>query len=127
MRFLLERLKRPDSGHRATQNNPRSEISVWFTDVHAYSVDCMTIDGTTTFFPTATQGTSAYGIAAGPDGNIWYTIIMAGKLGCVTPTGTVTEYTIPTQNSYPQLMAAGPDGNVWFVETGANKVAYIVL
>ena len=73
-----------------------------------------------------TQGTSGFGITAGPDGNVWYSVLGAERVGRVTPSGQVTEYTIPTPYSPVQRLTAGPDGNIWFAENGANKIGYIV-
>jgi len=71
------------------------------------------------------DGTYAYGIAAGPDGNMWFTGLGSNQLGKVTPEGGVTMYDIPTPDSSPASIAPGPDGNMWFTESDGNKVAKI--
>jgi virginiamycin B lyase len=57
-------------------------------------------------FPSAT----AYGIAAGADGNLWYGA--NGNMIRLTPSGQTTAF--PVAGGTPFDVTAGPDGNVWF-------------
>jgi streptogramin lyase len=78
-----------------------------------------------TEFPVPTNGSSPFGIVAGPDGNLWFTESAGNQIGRITTAGVITEFPIPTASSDPRGITAGPDGNLWFVENSGNKIGRI--
>jgi alpha-tubulin suppressor-like RCC1 family protein/streptogramin lyase len=71
------------------------------------------------------SGSSARGIAAGPDKNLWFTNFSpSNKIGKITTSGTITEYALP-EESGPMRITAGPDGNLWFTTYYTSKIGKI--
>ena len=65
---------------------------------------------------------TAFGIAAGPDGNVWFTQPLVKRVGKITTAGVVTTYAVPTP---PGGIIAGPDGNLWVTLPEASTIARI--
>ncbi len=63
---------------------------------------------------------SAYGIAAGPDGDLWVAV-PGTAIARVTTSGTITEYA--TSVGLKAGIALGPDDNMWF--TGPQEIGNI--
>ena len=100
---------------------------LWFADYYGH-VGTMTPAGGYTMYSTsasASTGTHAQWITAGPDGAMWFLSLQGSSsvIYRITTSGHVTNsYAIPTANAQPDQMAAGPDGSLWFTENGANKI-----
>ena len=75
-----------------------------------------------TEFSIPTEGSSPFGIAAGPDGNLWFTEERSKKIGRITTGGTITEFPIGTS---PYGISAGPGGNLWFTGWLGGKIGQI--
>src|SRR5262252_2598600 len=71
-----------------------------------------------TEFSIPTANSTAFSIAAGPDGNIWFTETGGNKIG-ITLGGAITEF---SASGAPGGITAGPDGALWFTEIDGNKI-----
>jgi hypothetical protein len=71
-------------------------------------------------------GSSALGIALGPDGNLWFTGAATGTMATINPTThAFTYYSTPYPSSEFGYMAAGPDGNVWFTDSTTDSIGVV--
>ncbi len=122
---------------------PGPDGNLWFVETAANQFGRITPTGAVTEFAHVDGDYSALsGITPGPDGNLWFTKIFSCYGLCTAPTNpigkltpsavVVTEFAQPAFDSFAAV-TSGPDGNLWFtdssgyVETGANKVAKIVI
>lgn len=98
-----------------------SDRNLWFTETQGpaprENVGRITPKGVVTYF-TLPAGSSAQGLASGPDGNIWFTDSGGNSIGRMSPTGVLRQFALPKRNAQPVGIAAGPDGRMWFTEGG---------
>jgi virginiamycin B lyase len=70
------------------------------------------------------NGSGAFDITEGADGNFWFTLSNGTQVGRITPQGMITTFRTPTLSN-PAFMTLGPDGNVWFGEGSTGRIAFI--
>ncbi len=87
---------------------------MWFMQGNAAGL--MTTTGKVLATYALAPGTSAKGIAEGPDGNAWITDSYNNAIERLTRAGQVTSYQVPSRSSLPWAIIAGSDGNLWFTE-----------
>jgi virginiamycin B lyase len=71
-----------------------------------------------------TNGSGAFDIARGSDGNFWFTLSNSNKVARVTPNGRITYFRTPSLSN-PAFITAGPDGNLWFGEGSTGAIAFV--
>lgn len=98
--------------------------AIWFGEARTAKIGRIAPDGTITEF--STQGSPAYQMTAGPDGNLW---IASGGVGRLTPTGQFTDFPIPdvTPGNLSNVIdiTSGPDGAVWFADNDGHRIGRI--
>jgi virginiamycin B lyase len=70
------------------------------------------------------NGSGAFDITAGADGNFWFSLSNGTQVARITQKGQITTFPTPTLSD-PAFMTLGPDGNVWFGEGSSGKIAFV--
>jgi streptogramin lyase len=113
-----------------------SDGNLWFTEINASQIGCMTTKGN--FCPTvaasstcnafaecqtSTPSSGPWGITTGPDGDIWYTENETDNIGCITTAGVAcAEYSTSPYVGPIGIIYVPSSGELWFAARNSDAI-----
>ncbi len=99
--------------------------NLWYGVINGLNpiVGRTTTGGVITEFQYSHDVGSAFGIAAGSDGNLWFAAPLEDHVGRITPAGVTTSFPMPVASSGPRGITSGSDDNLWITEGTGNAIA----